>query len=82
MGLRVFIRDNINALSFNMLMITILDIVSFLVMFVLILPLPDVVRRGYAGVLCLVHSVLHVVCLPSHRSLRSFHDVLHVQYVL
>lgn len=50
MGLKLFIRDNINALSFNMLVIALLDIVSFVVLFALVIPLPDAMRRGYAGV--------------------------------
>lgn len=50
MGFKLFIRDNVNALSFNMLIVTMLDIVSFLCMFILVIPLPDVIRRGYAGV--------------------------------
>lgn len=50
MGLNVFLRDNINAMSFNILIICALDIIAFLVMFILVIPLPDTLRRSYAGV--------------------------------
>ena len=45
-----FIRDNLNAFSFNMLVI----LLSFIVLFVLVLPLPEMFRRGFAGVRCFV----------------------------
>ena len=45
-----FIRDNLNAFSFNMLVILLLDVLSFIVLFVLVLPLPEIFRRGFAGV--------------------------------
>lgn len=45
-----FIRDNLNAFSFNMLVILLLDALSFIVLFVLVLPLPEIFRRGFAGV--------------------------------
>lgn len=50
MSLKLFIRDNINALSFSMLIIAMLDILSFVVLFILVIPLPDAMRRGYAAV--------------------------------
>ena len=49
-GLEQFIRDNLNAFSFNMLVIFMFDVLTFLVLFILVLPLPEMFRQGYANV--------------------------------
>ena len=48
-GLEHFIRDNLNAFSFNMLVIFMFDVLTFLVLFILVLPLPEMFRQGYAN---------------------------------
>lgn len=50
-----FIRDNLNAFSFNMLVVSILDLVVFLALFIMTMPLPDMLKRGYANVAFFLH---------------------------
>lgn len=54
MALSEFVRDNLDAFSFNMIIICILNIVVFLMLFIMTMPLPDVMKRGYANVLLLM----------------------------
>ncbi|KAK8790120.1 hypothetical protein WA588_000288 [Blastocystis sp. NMH] len=49
MALNEFVRDNLDAFSFNMIIICILNIVVFLILFIMTMPLPDVMKRGYAN---------------------------------
>ena len=45
-----FIRDNLNAFSFNMLVVGLLDLIVFVALFIMTMPLPDMLKRGYANV--------------------------------
>lgn len=74
-----FVRDNLNAFSFNMLVILLLDVLSFIVLFVLVLPLPEMFRRGFAGVRG-YRARSRVVREPGVCGLSVLYDVLHVQY--
>ena len=44
-----FIRDNLNAFSFNMLVVGLLDLIVFVALFIMTMPLPDMLKRGYAN---------------------------------
>ena len=47
---KTIIRDNLNAFSFNMLVVGLLDFIVFLALFIMTMPLPDMLKRGYANV--------------------------------
>ena len=82
MAISVFLRDNLNAFSFNMLVISAMDIVSFFALFILCLPLPDIMRKTYCSVGC---YGLFVMCSTSSRgwvclrSLWCFAPIMHLQ---
>ena len=50
MAVSEFVRDNLDAFSFNMIIICILNVFVFLLLFIMTMPLPDVMKRGYANV--------------------------------
>ena len=75
--IQYFIRDNLNAFSFNMLVILLFDILTFFVLFILVLPLPEMFRRGFANVRN-HFGQLCVVCESSSCWLSVLYDVLHV----
>lgn len=71
MALNEFVRDNLDAFSFNMIIICILNIVVFLILFIMTMPLPDVMKRGYANVLLLLSfqsSLSSLMLFPSCSS--------------
>lgn len=75
MNYKLFLLDNLNTLNFSMRIVGCLDMVMFCVLFLVCLPLPDILRKN----LCSVTVLWHLSRLDNHQGNGSYfylHGVL------